>query len=150
MSFLKMQHRWAFHIFLPQPQLQVGGLLRFAMLILFDKTVGSMQEQWRKVADKLDNIERLLLQIVRQGAEKDVGDGDTALLTLKQAAEFLHLSTSSIYKLIYKKNITPVQRTAKSRILFTKEHLINYLKQKTATKNRTIWRLSKNPIRKAG
>ncbi len=91
-----------------------------------------MQDQWSKVVDRLDNIESLLLQIVRQGAEKDVGDGDTALLTLKQAAEFLHLSTSSIYKLIYKKNITPVQRTAKSRILFTKEHLINYLKQKNS------------------
>ncbi len=91
-----------------------------------------MQERWLKVMDRLDDIERLLMQIVRQGAEKDVGDPDTALLTLKQAADFLHLSKSSIYKLIYKKNITPVQRTAKSRILFTKEHLINYLKQKNS------------------
>ena len=88
-----------------------------------------MQEEWNKIMDKLNNIEQLLLHIVRHGAEKDVGNNDASLLSLKQAADFLHLSQSSIYKLIYNKKLTPVQRSARSRILFTKEHLTYYLKQ---------------------
>lgn len=89
-----------------------------------------MEQDWNKLMDKLNKIEQLLLHLTREGAEKDVGNSHISLLSLKQAADFLHLSQSSVYKLIYNKRLIPVQRMAGSRILFAKEHLTDYLKQK--------------------
>ncbi len=88
-----------------------------------------MREEWKQMEKRLDRIEELLRQLLRQGKETDVGNEEQSLLTLKQAADFLHLSASSIYKLIYKKKLMPVQRTARSKILFTKEQLAIYLQQ---------------------
>lgn len=50
-------------------------------------------------------------------------------LDIQQAADYLHLSTSSIYKLIYATKLTPIQRSGKTRLLFTLEELDNFLRR---------------------
>ena len=48
-------------------------------------------------------------------------------LSVAQAAEFLGLSASTIYKLVHFKKIQPLQRKKSGRLLFTKETLFEFL-----------------------
>lgn len=109
-----------------------------------------MREQWHQLMEKLDGIERLLQQIFRQEAEKDVGNNNKALLSLKQAAAFLHLSESSMYKLIYKKKLVPVQRSTKSKILFEQGHLVAFMKQSNNDKKKQYGLYQRKLFRKPG
>ena len=89
-----------------------------------------MHEELKGLTEKLDNIEKLLMQLLTQRQETDVGNDNNSLLSLKQTGEFLHLSVSRIYSLIYQKKLMPVQRTGRSKILFSKEELNRYLKER--------------------
>lgn len=70
------------------------------------------------------------MQLLTQRQETDVGNENNSLLSLKQAGDFLHLSVSRMYCLIYQKKLIPVQRTGRSKILFSKEELNRYLGEK--------------------
>jgi excisionase family DNA binding protein len=72
---------------------------------------------------KLEHIEKLLEQ---KGNETTPPDADT-LLTVQDTAKFLRLSVPTIYNLIHKGEL-PVMKRAK-RCYFTREDLLNYLKQ---------------------
>jgi len=85
-----------------------------------------MHEELKRLTEKVDSIEKLLIQLTTQRQETDVGNGNGSLLSLQQAADFLHLSVSRMYSLIYQKKLIPVQRTGRSKILFSKEELIRY------------------------
>lgn len=51
-------------------------------------------------------------------------------LSIQQAAEYLHLSQSRIYDLVYRGRLKPLQHRKHGRILFTKETLNQYLYEK--------------------
>ena len=51
-------------------------------------------------------------------------------LSIRQAAEYLHLSQSRIYDLVYRGQLKPLQHRKHGRILFTKETLNQYLYEK--------------------
>ena len=48
-------------------------------------------------------------------------------LSVAQAAGFLGLSVSTIYKLVHFKKIQPLQRKKRGRLLFTRETLLQFL-----------------------
>ena len=47
-------------------------------------------------------------------------------LDIKQAADFLKLSVSRLYQLIYAKKLIPMQRKKGTRLLFSKQLLMDY------------------------
>ncbi len=49
-------------------------------------------------------------------------------LSIRQAADYLKLSVSTIYKMVYAGKIMAVQRSNKSRLLFTIDELDLFLK----------------------
>lgn len=53
------------------------------------------------------------------------------LLSIEQAAEYLKLSVSTIYKMVYAGKITTIQRSNKSRLLFTMDELDLFLRNYT-------------------
>ena len=72
--------------------------------------------------DKLENIERLLLE-----KSKEPQPEADELLTVQDTAKFLSLSVPTIYGLISKGEL-PVMKRSK-RCYFSKVELLNYLKQ---------------------
>lgn len=75
---------------------------------------------------RVEKIERLLEQYVNNNPSIERDDGKP--LSMKQAADFLHLSVSRIYGLIYEGKLTPIQRKRKNKILFSYEELNRFLK----------------------
>jgi hypothetical protein len=76
------------------------------------------------------NIERLLEELVNRNGERDVGTHNERPLSMKQAADFLHLSISRMYGLIYEKKLIPLQRMGRSKILFSIQELNRFLNEK--------------------
>jgi hypothetical protein len=87
-----------------------------------------MDAQMKKLTDRLGRIENLLEQLIMQTREKDVGNDISRPLSMKQAADYLHLSVSRMYSLIYRKKLTPIQRKRSSKLLFSICELDSYLK----------------------
>ncbi|MBS1779252.1 MAG: helix-turn-helix domain-containing protein [Bacteroidetes bacterium] len=86
-----------------------------------------MNEQLKKLTERLERIENLLEQLIVRTKETDVGGNNNKPLSLKQAADYLHLSVSRMYSLIYQKKLNPVQRKRNSKLLFYVSELNRYL-----------------------
>jgi excisionase family DNA binding protein len=82
--------------------------------------LAAMQQQLEQVNRKLD----FLIQTI--GRKTGVEDQP---LNGQQAADYLHISSSHLYALIYEGKIKPIQKRKHGRILFTKELLNDYLKE---------------------
>jgi len=83
-----------------------------------------MQNQLTELTERLEKIEQLLVQVLmRKDGKKD----DDKLLSMKQAAGYLHLSVSRMYSLIYEGKLKPIQRRKNSKILFSTQELDSYL-----------------------
>ncbi len=83
-----------------------------------------MQNQLTELTERLEKIELLLAQVLmRKDGKKD----DDKLLSIKEAAAYLHLSVSRMYSLIYEGKLKPIQRMKNSKILFSTQELDNYL-----------------------
>ena len=83
-----------------------------------------MQNQLTELTERLEKIELLLAQVLmRKDGKKD----DDKLLSIKEAAGYLHLSVSRMYSLIYEGKLKPIQRRKNSKILFSTLELDSYL-----------------------
>lgn len=89
-----------------------------------------MQAELQELKDRIMNIERLLEELVNRNGERDVGTNNERPLSMKQAADFLHLSISRMYGLIYEKKLMPLQRMGRSKILFSIQELNRFLNEK--------------------
>lgn len=89
-----------------------------------------MQAELQELKDRIMNIERLLEELVNRNGERDVGTNNERPLSMKQAADFLHLSISRMYGLIYEKKLMPLQRMGRSKILFSIKELNRFLNEK--------------------
>lgn len=89
-----------------------------------------MHAELHELKDRIMNIERLLEELVNSNEERDVGTNNERPLSMKQAADFLHLSISRMYGLIYEKKLTPLQRMGRSKILFSMQELNRFLNEK--------------------
>lgn len=74
-----------------------------------------------EIHQRLERIEQLLLQISKVGPNSD------QILTVSEAAEFLDLSVSTIYKMTSSGEL-PFMKRGK-RCYFSKTELLTYLKQ---------------------
>lgn len=95
--------------------------------LTFDQLPGAVS----KLQDKLNDIEKLLLEGHQQTKESD------DLLTIKDAARFLNLSVPTIYSKVCRKEI-PVNKQGK-RLYFYKSELVDWIKagrKKTASEIR--------------
>lgn len=94
-----------------------------------------MQAELQELKCRIMNIERLLEELVNRNGERDVGSNNERPLSMKQAADFLHLSISRMYGLIYEKKLIPLQRTGRSKILFSIQELNRFLNEKERTQD---------------
>lgn len=86
-----------------------------------------MYNPFELIEARLNNIEALLLDLKHAPQNEVSGESESSvLLTVTDAAEFLHLSVPTIYGLISKGEI-PVMKRSK-RCYFTKADLLDYLK----------------------
>jgi len=85
-----------------------------------------MEQHLEKVLKRLDKIEQLLEQLTLYPDRKNEA-GKT--LSMKQSADYLHLSISRIYSLIYEGRLQTIQRQKNSKILFSIDELNNYLNE---------------------
>lgn len=83
-----------------------------------------------EIQQKLESIEQLLLQLNKNQPETD------KIFTVSEAADFLDLSTATIYGLISKGEL-PVMKRSK-RFYFSKLELIAYLKKGRRKTNQEI------------
>ncbi len=86
------------------------------MEITFEK----LPQAVTQLLDKLENIERLLL--IKSNTPQPESD---ILLTIKQAAEILHLSVPTIYGLVQRAEV-PVCKRGK-RLYFSKQELTTWI-----------------------
>ncbi|RKR84406.1 AlpA family transcriptional regulator [Mucilaginibacter gracilis] len=94
-------------------------------------TFDQLPQAVSKLQDKLNDIEKLLLENHSQPAEHD------ELLNIKDTAKFLNLSVPTIYSKVCRKEI-PVNKQGK-RLYFYKSELVNWIKsgrKKTAAEIR--------------
>ena len=77
---------------------------------------------------RIDHLENLIIQLIQVqscvGKEEKV---ESELLTVREAADFLHISPSTIYNLSSQKRIPFMQRGR--RLYFTKENLRQWLEE---------------------
>jgi len=85
-----------------------------------------MEQHLEKALKRLDKIERLLEQLTARPDSKSDTDKP---LSMKQAADYLHLSISRMYSLIYDGRLQPIQRQKNSKILFSIDELNKYLNE---------------------
>ena len=77
---------------------------------------------------RIDHLENLIIQLIQ--AQSCVGKEDkleSELLTVREAADFLHISSSTIYSLSSKRKI-PFMKKGR-RLYFTKENLREWLEE---------------------
>ena len=79
-----------------------------------------------ELTKRVENLERLLQQFTKNNDPVERDDGKP--LSMKQTSDFLHLSISRIYGLIYEGKLNPLQRKRKNKILFSKDELSRFLK----------------------
>lgn len=76
-----------------------------------------------QLVEKMENIERLLL-----GRDNHTPTTNSdQLLTIKQASEFLSLAVPTLYSMVSKNELPYMKRS--KRLYFSREELINYLKE---------------------
>lgn len=93
-----------------------------------------MKQELQQLSEQIMHLEYLLEKLICQIGEKDAGGATDKPLSLKQAAAFLHLSVSRVYSLIYEQKLAPIQRTTRSKILFSRQELNRFLNEKQSNK----------------
>ena len=115
--------------------------------IVMSYTFEQLPEAVTQLHEKLENIERLLLESYQKP------ENGSELLTIQQAAELLNLSISTLYAKVSRKQI-PVSKKGK-RLYFSKAELIAWIKSgkqltETDILNETQNRLSRIPPKRRG
>lgn len=86
-----------------------------------------MSIELETLQQQLDEMNRKLDLLIRISGQKPHIAGQP--LNAQQAADYLHISSSHLYALIYEGKLKPMQRKKHGRILFTRELLDNYLRE---------------------
>lgn len=97
-----------------------------------------MDNPFEILMNKLLEIESLLLDIKHQRHPEVIKEEKEQFLTVKQAAEFLGLSTATVYTKVSKQQLPVMKRG--NRLYFSEEELIQYLKDGRRKTNQEIER----------
>jgi excisionase family DNA binding protein len=86
-----------------------------------------MNEELKLIHQKLDTLIAQLDNIQSRLTSLEI---NSPPLSLKEAATYLHLSVSRVYSLVYAGKLQTLQHTKRGKLLFSKEHLNQYLYEK--------------------
>ncbi len=96
----------------------------------------SMDKALTQIEEKIDLLIREVITLKKRLDSLSHQPRDKPL-PIVSAAEYLNLSVSRIYGLIYSGLLKPIQRGKKGRILFSLEELNRYLNDKTNNNYKT-------------
>jgi hypothetical protein len=85
-----------------------------------------MEEQLMRIEEKMDMLIREVAGL-KERLESNCHLPRDKPLPIQQAADYLHLSVSRMYSLIYQKKLNPIQRKRNSKLLFSIGELDSYL-----------------------
>lgn len=88
-----------------------------------------MEEQLIRMEEKMNMLIKEIIGLKKQLDNLNHMPRDKPL-PINGAAEYLNLSVSRLYGLIYSGELTPIQRSKRGRILFSQEELNKYLNNK--------------------
>ena len=88
-----------------------------------------MEEQLIRMEEKMDLLIKEVIGLKKRLDNLNHMPRDKPL-PINAAAEYLNLSVSRLYGLIYSGELTPIQRSKRGRILFSQEELNRYLNNK--------------------
>ncbi len=88
-----------------------------------------MEEQLIRMEEKMDLLIKEVIGLKKRLDNLSHMPRDKPL-PINGAAEYLNLSVSRLYGLIYSGELTPIQRSKRGRILFSQEELNRYLNNK--------------------
>lgn len=86
-----------------------------------------MTNPFEVIETRLSNIETLLLDLKHQPQQVEPTALPDQLLTIQQAADFLHLSVPTLYSKVSKRELPNMKRG--KRLYFSQNELVEYLKQ---------------------
>jgi excisionase family DNA binding protein len=84
-------------------------------------TFDQLPDAMARVLDKLDSLEGLLTRLQHMPSDKPRGE----YLTIDEAADFLHKSTATIYKLVHERKIPVLKQSG--RLYFRRDELGQWL-----------------------
>lgn len=87
-------------------------------------TFNTMPEAIQLIADRLENVERLL---TASREPQPLQQPENGLLTIQGAAEFLQLSVPTIYAKVHRRELPFMKRS--KRLYFDKSELLAYIKK---------------------
>ena len=86
-----------------------------------------MQNPFETIEARLSNIETLLLDIKHQPKQAESDKLREELISVQEAADFLHLTVPTVYSKVSRGEL-PVMKRAK-RLYFSRDELISYIKE---------------------
>jgi len=92
--------------------------------ISMELTFDNLPTQVSQINDRLDKIEKLLKQQNNNKPESNEDD----LLTVKEAAQFLHLSVPTVYSKCQRRELPYIKPNGSKRLYFSKNDLLNWMK----------------------
>ena len=88
-------------------------------ILTFEKLPEAVSQLYKKI----ENVERLILQ----NAENKTADTAEKFLTIKEAAELLHLAVPTLYSKVSRRELPCFKRG--KRLYFSRQSLIQFLKE---------------------
>jgi excisionase family DNA binding protein len=86
-----------------------------------------MENPFKTIEARLNNIETLLLDLKHQPKRTGSDEPQEKLLSVQEAAEFLHLTVPTVYSKVSRGEL-PVMKRSK-RLYFSRDELVNYVKE---------------------
>ena len=114
---------------------------------MYQSKYESMTNPFAIIDARLTSIETLLSEIRCANAPaKPTPSHGEEYMTVKEAAEFLDLSVSTVYILVHKRQIPFYKPEGSNRVYFSKEEMTKYIK---SGRQKTVGELSNEAITKA-
>jgi excisionase family DNA binding protein len=88
-----------------------------------------MEKALTRIEEKIDLLIREVITLKKRLDSLSHQPRDKPI-PISTAAEYLNLSVSRLYGLIYSGELTPIQRSKRGRILFSQDELNRYLNNK--------------------
>ena len=92
-----------------------------------------MENPFENIVKEINSIKALILDNMK--ANRQPEQAQPEIMSIKETAEFLRLSESKIYQLVSRNEITHFKQG--SRVLFSRNDLLQWLQQFKQTDNRT-------------
>lgn len=108
-------------------------------------TLENLPSAVSQLNDKLEQIERLIIE-----SKKKPENQSDKLLTIEEAAEFLHLSKATCYSKVSRGELPFMKMKRSKRLYFSRKELLEYLKEGRKKTNAEIEEEAHTYLKKKG